>query len=130
MERKELAEIVVRQCNKTLLKREQPELPDLSPKDWDRMLTFASMQGVLPVITQMFTKVKVEDEQLRALMMDWYCTAMDSQQTYYKILEVMRQLSNLLAAEGLDIMFFKGATLAQLYPCPEWREFNDIDFFL
>lgn len=125
-----LVDSVVRLCSDILLKGLEGELPDLSAKDWDRMLALASEHGILSPITQKFTKIKVDDEQLRMVMMDWYCTAIGSQQTYYQILEVMRQLSNLMAAEGLDIMFFKGAMLAQMYPCPEWRVFNDIDFYL
>ncbi len=32
--------------------------------------------------------------------------------------------------EGIDIMFLKGASLAQLYPKPEWRVFSDVDYYL
>ena len=39
-------------------------------------------------------------------------------------------MAKLFEKEGLDIMFMKGATLAQLYPNPEWRVFSDIDYYL
>jgi hypothetical protein len=130
MKRKELAEIVVKLCNKVLLKREQPQLPEMTAKNWNQVLSFASMQGVLPVITQLFADYEPEDAQLRGVLVEWYVSALENHQAYKLRTYNMREMALLFEKEGMDIMFMKGATLAQLYPKPEWRVFNDIDYYL
>ena len=130
MKRKELVEIAIGLCNKVLLKREQPELPELSAKDWARMLTLASMHGVLPVITPLFADYEAEDERLRGVLLEWYVTSLQNHQRYQLRVCNMREMAKLFEEEGLDVMFMKGAALAQLYPKPEWRVFSDIDYYL
>lgn len=130
MKKKELVDIAVGLCNKVLLERKQPEQPDLSVKDWDRMLIFASMQGVLPVITPLFADYKPEDEKLRWVLVEWHVSSMENHQAYKLRLYNMREIAQLFEEEGMDVMFMKGAALAQLYPNPEWRVFSDIDYYL
>lgn len=130
MKKKELVEIAVGLCNKVLLNRDQPELPELSAKDWNRMLTFASMQGVLPVITPLFIDYETKDNQLKWVLVEWHVTSLENHQAYQLREYNMREMAKLFEEEGLDIMFMKGATLAQLYPKPEWRVFSDIDYYL
>lgn len=130
MKRKDLVEISLGLCNKVLLKREQPELPVLSAKDWDRMLTFASTQGVLPVITPLFADYETEDERLRWVLVEWHVSSLENRQEYQLRTYNMREMAKLFEEEGLDVMYMKGAMLAQLYPIPEWRVFSDIDYYL
>ncbi len=130
MKKRVLVEIAVGLCNKVLLNREQPELPELSVKDWNRMLTFASMQGVLPVITPLFADYESDDAQLRGMLVEWYVSALENHQAYKLRTYNMREMALLFEKEGMDIMFMKGAALAQLYPKPEWRVFSDIDYYL
>ena len=130
MEKTELVGIAVGLCNKVLLNREQPELPELSAKDWNRMLTFASIQGVLPVITPLFADYESHDAQLRGILVEWYVSALENHQAYKLRTYNMREMALLFEKEGMDIMFMKGAALAQLYPKPEWRVFSDIDYYL
>ena len=42
----------------------------------------------------------------------------------------MCEMASMFAKEGIDILFMKGVTLAQLYPNPAWRVFSDIDYYL
>ena len=130
MSRKELAEIAVKLCNHTLLAKEQSELPDLSAKDWNKMLCFTSMQGVLTAIAPLFADVEVNDTQTRLTLVNWFAASLKNNKQYMLRVSNMRELAKLLADEGIDIMFMKGASLAQLYPIPEWRAFSDIDYYL
>ena len=130
MKTREFVDIVAGLCNDILLKKKQPPLPDLSVKDWDRLLTFASMQGVLPVIAPLFTDFETEDMQLRVMLVEWYGSSQECHQGYQLRIYNMRELAKIFAEEGIDIMFMKGAALAQLYPNPKWRVFSDIDFYL
>lgn len=128
--REKLADVVVKLCTSTLLKGNQIAMLDLTAKEWDSMLAFSSMQGVLPIITQKFTNIKLKDEQLLEVMIKWYGKANRNHQNYLLQLETMYTMSMLLDAKGIDILFLKGAALAQLYPEAELRVFSDIDFYL
>ena len=130
MKRKDLAKIAVGLCNKVLLKHERPELPEMTAKEWDKMLNFASMQGILPIIIQIFDKLTVKDDQTRMVIIDWYGTAAESGTQYQMRVKTMRELSKIFEKGKIDVMFMKGATLAQLYLNPQWRVFDDIDFYL
>ena len=127
---KELTELAVCLCNKVLLKREQPEMPDLSAGDWEQMLEFASMQGILSIITPLFADFETEDAQLREMLVEWYGSSLESHQGYQLRIYNMRELARIFSEEDIDILFMKGAALAQLYPNPKWRVFSDIDFYL
>ena len=130
MKRKEIADITLKLCNDMLLRKKQPSFPYLSAKEWDQILTFASMQGVLPVITPLFADFETEDVQLRSVLVQWYVSSLEKHQGYKLRIFNMREMAELFEKEGLDVMFMKGATLAQLYPHPEWRMFSDIDYYL
>lgn len=131
MEKKELANIVVDLCNDILLEDKTAEMPNLSGQDWDDLLKFASTQGVLPSITQGFEKNSlVMDKCMQRVMVRWYGVGAQCQRGYHQRLTVMKEMSAMFADNGIDVMFLKGALLAQLYPCPEWRVFSDIDYYL
>lgn len=123
--------MVVRLCNDILLNENTVALPKLDVQDWVEVLHFASGQGVLPVVVQALESLKADGNfELNLLKVKWCGVSLQSQQGYHQRVEVMRRLAKLFASEGIDIMFLKGASLAQLYPKPEWRVFSDIDYYL
>jgi hypothetical protein len=131
MGKRVLANIVVELCNDILLKDRTANMPNLNGNDWDELLQFASSQGVLPSITQGFEKNSpIVDKQMQMMMVQWYGVGLQYQQGYHQRLAVMREMTKLFADNGIDVMFLKGALLAQFYPCPEWRVFSDIDYYL
>lgn len=105
-------------------------MPNMSAKEWDRLLNFASMQGVLPIITPLFANYETNNTQLRSVLVQWCAVSLQSAAKYKLRTNIMRELAKLFAEEDIDVMFIKGTTLAQLYPNPESRMFSDIDFFL
>lgn len=106
------------------------QLPELSAKEWDNLLSIASMHGTLPVVMQLFESRKIEDKDVRKVILKWYAVAQGNKQRYQIRVKTIRELAEMFAEGGLDMMVFKGAALAQLYPNPEWRVFNDIDYYL
>ena len=106
------------------------QLPELSAKEWDNLLSLASMHGALPIVMQLFESRKVEDKDVRKVILKWYAVAQGNKQRYQVRVQTIRELAEMFAEEGMDMMVFKGAALAQLYPTPDWRVFSDIDFFL
>ena len=131
---KALIEIIVRICAQVLFKDEtwasNIQLPELSVGDWEKTLSMASLHGVLPIVMQFFEGKKIEDKDIRKVVLKWYAVAQGNKQRYQIRVQTIRQLAEMFAEEGMDMMVFKGAALAQLYPNPEWRVFSDIDFYL
>lgn len=113
-----------------LFGKEQLTQLNLSAKDLEEILSFASLQGVLGIIMPLFENNKTEDELSQKVIIKWYSHSVKIGQSYLNRLKTMRELSKLFAEEGLDVMYMKGATLAQLYPNPKWRRFSDIDYYL
>lgn len=125
-----MATVVVRLCNIALLGNSKLELPKLSAKKWDRLLSFASEQGVLPIVAPLLTEVTFGDEMSRLMLVKWVVSAEQNAVQYQERLKTMQFMTKMFAKEGMDIMFMKGASLAQFYPNPEWRMFSDIDYYL
>ena len=105
-------------------------LPSLKAKDWDKVLTLAAEQGVLPVITPLLIDLTFDEEASRMMLVEWWSIAQSNQQDYKLRKNIMREMASMFAKEGVDILFMKGGTLAQLYPEPTWRVFSDIDYYL
>ena len=129
--RKKQFDLICCICNKILLDQDKEiTIPDFSLNEWKSMFSQASIQGVLPALMKFFETQKVEEKELRRVMMKWFATAQKNVQRYQLRIQTMEELANLFKEHGLDVMFFKGAALAQLYPKQEWRVFSDIDFYL
>ena len=126
----ELTEIVLQLCNCVLLKEENPQHSEMSAKEWDTLFTFASSQGVLSVITPLFADLEMPQSEARLMIASWYVSSMETAVCYQQRIDSMRQMAGMFAEAGMDIMFLKGAAIAQLYPVPGWRTFSDIDYYL
>lgn len=130
MKKTEVVDIIIGLCNSVLFKNEQADLPCLSGRDWDILLSCASEQGVLPIITHQYGDVELPDVPSRMVLVEWFVTSEQSKLQFQQRMEGMRYLAKMFAKDGMDVMFMKGASLAQLYPTPEWRVFSDIDYYL
>ena len=126
----ELINLAVSLCNSVLLKEEKPQLPELSAKEWGDLFTFAASQGVLSVITQLFSDVKLPPSAARLMIVRWYMGSLETVARYQQRIDTMRQMADMFGKAGMDVMFLKGAAIAQLYPVPGWRVFSDIDYYL
>lgn len=131
---KNFIDIIIDICNKVLLGvtdgNSNTELPKLSVADWDILFNIASMNGVLPVVMQGIEYKRTEDVGVRQVIIKWYAVAQNFKKEYQKKIITMQELASMLAGVGIDVMFFKGAVLAQYYPNPERRVFGDIDYYL
>lgn len=131
MKRMERADVIVGICNDVLLKGTQPSLPKLSASEWEQTLEEASAQGVLPVVIgSMDNGLTAGGTQMGEQLLQWIGELLQNEQNYKMRLYVMRDLATLFGKAGLDILFLKGASLAQLYQKPEWRVFSDVDYYL
>ena len=129
-----LFEYLISICNQMLLSDNKDSsdslLQEMSLSEWKELFSMASMHGVLPIVIQYFETKKIENSSLRGVILEWYGKAQIFKQRYQIREKTICELAELFAEEGLDMMVFKGVALAQLYPTPEWRVFNDIDFYL
>ena len=131
MNRMERADVIVGICNDMLLKGTLPTLPVLSASEWGQTLEEASAQGVLPVVIgSMDNGQTAGGTQMGQQLLQWIGESLQNEQKYKIRLYVMQELATLFGKAGLNILFLKGASLAQLYPRPEWRVFSDVDYYL
>lgn len=132
MTKNEQADIIARICNGILLfDNQQVSIPELTGSEWDEVLEMASAQGVFPVIIQQLNQASsVGSPMERRQLLQWIGVTLQNEQNYKMRLHVMRELAIMFGKAGIDIMFLKGASLAQLYPNPEWRVFSDVDYYL
>lgn len=121
-------------CNQVLLSDNDNSvditLPEMTLDEWEELFNQASLHGLLPVVIKYFESKKIENDSLREIIVEWYGSAFRDRQNYQLQVSVMRDLVGMFSAEGINVMFFKGAALAQIYPEPECRVFGDIDFYL
>ena len=121
-------------CNHVLLSGNDNSVdilfPEMALDDWKDFFNQASQHGLLPIVIKYFESRAIENNSLREIIVEWYGCALTDRQNYQLQVSVMRDLAGMFSAEGVDVMFFKGATLAQIYPEPECRVFSDIDFYL
>ncbi len=131
---KNFIDIIIDICNKVLFgvndSNSDMELPELSVEDWDKLFNIASMNGVLPVVMQVFEQRQIESDSVRQVIIKWYVVAEKFKNDNRKRIITMQELANMFGEKDMDIMFFKGGALAQYYPNSEWRVFSDIDFYL
>ena len=129
-----LIDAIVNICNEVQLNKKNDYchivLPKWSVTDWKDFFNLASIHGVLPIIMQVFESRQFDDEQLREVVVDSYVVAQKYREKYRIRIQAMQELAAMFAEKDLNVMFFKGAALAQLYPNPEWRVFSDIDFYM
>lgn len=132
MGKKEKADIIAKICNDILLHNKQAAVPELSGADWDEVLEMASSQGVLPIVIQQLNEANPSGgtPMVKEQLLQWIGVTLQNEQNYKLRLYVMRELAKLFSQEGVDIMLLKGASLAQMYPNPEWRVFSDVDYYL
>lgn len=103
----------------------------MSEKDLGNMLEFASGQGILPLVMGTIEQMEGNWPLMSSRTFLEYFGASEKNRDMHNLkLEVMRKLCGLFRDKGIDVMFIKGETLAQLYPDPARRVSGDIDFYL
>lgn len=106
-------------------------LSDMSEMEMDRMLSFATEQGVLPVAVAAIERYCPDFHLYSSeAFLAHYGVALKMRQQYLKRQDVMRRLSDIFLSSGIDMLYLKGATLSGLYPDPTLRCSSDIDFYL
>ena len=107
-----------------------PSLDGIDSEAWSRILLDYSSQGVISLLPKAFEYFPEGLLPDKSVLRACYGELQASTQNYFKVLNVMRRLAETLSAQGIDILFLKGAMLSALYPDPGMRPFSDIDFYL
>ncbi len=119
-------------CNASLFgegyRWDERELPDTD--EMNQLIELSGAHGMLSVVMHGIQNIAIQDEELRDIIITGYGTAEKAERGIKKRLALMKYLSTEFKKAGLDVMFLKGATLAQFYPISQWRVFSDIDFYL
>ena len=119
-------------CNKLLLgkKAKFGGIVEWTEQEWEYAFNFAACHGLLVMMASQFAQIKLKNQEASRIVIDWYGQAEVLKQNYLIRLKTMEQFASHLQKYDMDVMFLKGATLALLYPNPEWRTFSDVDYYL
>jgi hypothetical protein len=125
-------EWIIDRCNEALFGSNEEQVPvsSLKIEELDHILAEAARHGVLPIVMDSLLRIQITDPEIKKIILKWYVVAQGNRQHYQIRIQTISELAEMFAEEGMDMMVFKGAALAQLYPTPEWRMFSDIDFYL
>ena len=125
-------EWIVERCNEVLfgINKGQDPVSSLKIEELDQNLAEAKRHGMLPVVMESLSNIKISEIGNKKVILKWYGTGEKSKKNYWKRVDLMEQLALQFKKAGLDVMFLKGATTARLYPDPQLRVFGDIDFYM
>lgn len=102
----------------------------LSPEERESLFLFAAEQGVISPLVAALSQEDVQIEMTDEALYSWFGLVLQIENDYCRRIETMKKLAKLFSKDGLDVMFIKGATLAGYYPCPYWRPWGDIDYYV
>ena len=117
------------------------DLLALPMEQWEDLMALAERQGVLAIAVDglqvLIEAHKGEIIAVKESPAEWQMWLLENigQLTQYEVMnsqqkKVIAELSEMMAAEGVRMMVFKGQANAALYPCPEHRAVGDIDCWL
>ncbi len=117
------------------------DLLALPMEQWEGLMALAERQGVLAIAVDglqvLIEAHKGEIVAVKESPAAWQMCLLENigQLTQYEVMnhqqkKVIEELSEMMAAEGVRMMVFKGQANAALYPCPEHRAVGDIDCWL
>ena len=122
-------------CNEVLFgtKSEQEGLFRFTASELEEVCDYAQGHGLMVILASSFDQIDTSEEEttdLQDTKIGYYLLADDIKAQYRDRKESAIMLARMLQDKGLDIMFMKGTTLAQLYPKKSWRNCSDIDCYL
>lgn len=123
---------IVRGCNEILFGKKEKDINEdlLSVEELNKALSEATKHGMLAVLMKRLEHADIKDAALKKVVVKWYVSCERYQKKTRKIHSLMQKMAIEFGNAGLNVMFLKGATTAQLYPEPQLRMFDDIDYYL
>ena len=96
-----------------------PEIPE--NVNWDKLLELAKAQCIVPLVVSF-----VPSENRK----EWNTASYHSRAHYMQILYEQKALVNLLKANSIPFIIFKGTAAAVYFPVSSLRSYGDIDLFV
>lgn len=124
-----LTETMLEFVRASVLERE-PQIPRETIIDWDRLMDISSKQGLLAWVWDGICKLPIEQQPPRLQRINWGLSAQEIYNGYDKQEKVLKEMIDICNLNGLKLLVFKGFSLCNLYPKPEFRPSGDIDIYL
>ncbi|HEY5511746.1 MAG TPA: nucleotidyltransferase family protein [Prolixibacteraceae bacterium] len=113
---------------------EEVLLSGITQINWEKIISFASRQGVLGVSLDGYSGGKKFTDQLPALKKDqqirWELSLKSQEARNKRQREAIKELVALFKENGMEMLLLKGIGLSENYPIPSHRECGDIDIYL
>lgn len=106
----------------------QGEDPGPFDGDWRELIELTAMHSVSGILGHSVMTYPHPDSAPFAQMMRQQC--MQTMLLFSHRADAMARLSEILNAEGIDHLLFKGYIVRNYYPIPELRTFGDVDFVI
>ena len=103
---------------------------DFSDSEWKEVYHHAIEQGVMAIVFDAVMRLPEELKPPRSLKLNWAFNVEALEKRYSRQEGVARELAEIFEANNIRVFFFKGISLARLYPVPSHREFGDLDIYL
>lgn len=117
--------------NATLCKRPLNEkvFEGATETDWQQCYDIALAQGVLAMTFPAMSSLPKALRPTLQIWAQWMAYTQSIVDLSHHKRDVVKQIGNWLADDGLATTIIKGFSLSALYPNPNLREFSDIDIF-
>lgn len=97
---------------------------------WEKIMNTAARNGVFALVFDGIMLLPKELQPPLKLQLQWVAQIDKIEKKYVYKESILQELKTLFAENGLQMLNFKGFSLAKYYPKPEHREFSDLDIYL
>lgn len=97
---------------------------------WDELYQFSVMHGVFAVSFDGLAALPTSLQPPSTILLKWAYNTKLLEKKYTHIKGIVSELELLFKSSQIDVLFFKGLSLAENYPIPAHREFGDIDLYI
>lgn len=105
----------------------RPEIYEMTDDQWSQLIELASIHEISAMV---YAEVATHKNNLTfKRKAQWALQNVQVKQRSLKQLSILFRLRDLLAAQHIELVVLKGQAYASLYPQPELRQSNDIDFY-
>jgi len=103
---------------------------DLTTQEWQRLIENAAKQGVLAIAFDALPKGETLPGLSKELMIRWELSVERFEDRNRRQREALRELIAIFRENQIEVLLLKGLAVAENYPLPAHREFEDLDIYL
>ena len=96
---------------------------------WEQVFRTLSMHGLASFAYDAVSRMPQDQRPPKDIVLKFISANMSSQSSYQKLAGLSRKIDGLLKENDIKCLLLKGLSLAEYYPRPESRRFQDLDLY-